>query len=257
MKEPSNAKINLNLKILKKENGYHLIDSIFVPIDIYDNIEIIESEKDEIIGFNFDMNNNIIFKAVCLIREKYNIEKKFRVIVDKKIPMQAGLGGGSGNGAIILKMLNKMLELNLSNDELMDIGLILGSDVPFFIKNVPSHVSGRGEKIEEIKKFNCIYGVVVFDNLHFSTKQVYDTYDQIIEKGNYNNDLEAAALLLPGGERIKSIEQDLINNGAYMASLTGSGGAIFGLFKDRKEANVVKKKIKNKYAFVESFESIQ
>lgn len=262
MKLKSNAKINLSLKIIGKENGYHLIDSIFVPINIYDDIEIIEHNCDVIEGMDISINDNIIYKAICLIRNEYNIKKHFKVVIDKIIPVQAGLGGGSSNAAMTLKILNKMLGLNLSNERLVELGLLLGSDVPFFIYNKPSNVYGRGEIIKPIDNFGRLYGVLVFDDMYFSTKNVYDTYDHLVDNkliGDFglNNDLEIAARKMQDGNKIELIENDLISNGAYTASLTGSGGSIFGLFRSEQEANDAEKKLKDKYKFVHSFVSIE
>ena len=256
MKDKCNAKINIGLKITGIKNGYHMLDSTFVPISLYDYVEIEVSNKDEIIGMDIDMNNNIMYKALKLMKNKYNIEDYYRIKIDKNIPMQAGLGGGSSDAALVLHMLNEMNNLDLSNAELAELALEIGSDVPFFIYNKPSKVKGRGEIINILDNFKKIYGVLIFDNLHFNTKIVYDTYDSIEKKEEIINDLELAARMMSGGERIKKIEKDLLDNGAYMASLTGSGGAIFGLFEDMKSAINAENKLIKEYAFVKSFESI-
>ena len=251
----SNAKINYNLKIVGKKDGFHLLDSIFVPIDIYDDIEIMESDRDQIIGMDIDFEKNIIYKAICLIRELYDIDKKYIVMIKKNIPMEAGLGGGSSNAAFTLKLMNEMNNLNLSLEKLAEIGLKLGSDVPFFIYNKTASVKGRGEIINPIAA-KKLFGVLVFDDLKFSTKEVYDTYDKIEKVGTLNNDLEEAARILPNGKRIEEIEKDLLNNGAYYASLSGSGGAVFGLFNSIEECNRIEKQLKNRYYYVKSFKSI-
>lgn len=257
MKVRNNAKINLNLKITGFKDGYHMLDSIFVPISIYDDIEIIESNFDEITGMNINKEDNIIFKAINLIRSRYNINKHFKVIINKKIPIQAGLGGGSSNAAAILKALNEMLELKINEKTMISLALELGSDVPFFIYNKPARVKGRGEQITIIKDFNKIYGVLVFDDLFFSTKEVYSTYDRIEKKDDLNNDLENAARIMPGGKRIIEIESVLKENGAYQASLTGSGGAIFGLFETKEAAISVQNKLKDSFVFIHYFESVE
>lgn len=257
MRIKSNAKINLNLKITGIKDGYHTLDSVFVPISIYDSIEINESDKDEIIGMDINLSDNIIFKAINLVRNKYNIDKKYQIKINKEIPMQAGLGGGSSNGAVILKALNEMNDLGLSQDDLATLGLELGSDVPFFIYNKPANVYGRGEIIKPIEEFKKIYGVVVFDDLHFNTKEIYDAYDKIdCSNSELDNDLEIVAREFSHGDKIIEIEKDLISSNAYKASLTGSGGAVFGLFTDEKSARTAEKKLNNKYQFVKYFESL-
>lgn len=251
----SNAKINYNLKIVGRKDGYHLLDSIFVPIDVYDDIEIMESDRDEIIGMDIDFEKNIIYKSICLMRELYDINKKYIVMIKKNIPMEAGLGGGSSNAASTLKLMDEMNHLNLTKERLAEIGLKIGSDVPFFIYNKTANVQGRGEIIKLIDE-KKLYGVLVFDDMKFSTKEVYDTYDKITRVGNLYNDLEEAARVLPNGKRIEEIEKDLLDNGAYYVSLSGSGGAIFGLFKNKEDTTMIESRLKNKYHYVKRFESI-
>ena len=256
MKIKSNAKINLNLKITGIKDGYHMLDSIFVPINIYDDIEIVESDEDEIIGMNIDMHDNIMYKAINLVRKECNVDKKFKIIINKNIPMQGGLGGGSSNAAFVLIAINKMLNLNISIDKLAKMALEIGSDVPFFIYNKASRVQGRGEIISELNNFKKIYGVLVFDDMYFSTKDVYHIYDLLDNKEIINNDLELAARTMMQGTRIIAIENKLLECGAYQASLTGSGGAIFGLFHKKEDAANAEHMLKSKYAYVKSFESL-
>ena len=256
MKRLSNAKINVGLKIVGKKDGYHLLESTFVPISLFDEIEIQPSEKDAIEGMNINIEDNIMYKALCLMRERYNIKECYKIKINKKIPMEAGLGGGSGNAASIIKMLNEMNNLKLSNEEMACVGLSLGSDIPFFIYNCPSIGEGKGEIIKPIENYEKIYGILIFDDMHFSTKEVYDTYDVLENKDDVLNDLELAARILSKGDRIELIEIDLTNHGAYLASLTGSGGGIFGLFKDNDKMLVALEALKDKYSFVEVFESL-
>ena len=256
MKCKSNAKINLGLKIKGIKDGYHLLESTFVPINIYDEIEITESDVDEIVGMDIDIEQNIIYKAICLVRKRYNIKKKYKVTINKEIPMQGGLGGGSSNAASVLKALNKINNLELDDCKLAILGLELGSDVPFFIYNKPSIVLGRGEIVKPIDDFKKIFGVLIFDDMYFSTKKVFDTFDNIEIKEELLNDLENAARALPNGEKIVDIENTLKELGAYVTSLTGSGGAIFGLFDSKEKAKKVERVLKTKYAFVRSFQSL-
>lgn len=256
MKSKCNAKINIGLKVVVKKNGYHLIESTFVPINIFDYIDIEESDYDEIVGMDINIEDNLIYKAISLLRNKYHIEKHFKVKIIKNIPIKAGLGGGSSDAACVLKAINEMMELKISNHDLANLGLEIGSDVPFFIYNKPSIVTGIGECIKEIKDFKKVFGVLIFDDLYFDTKTVYDIYDEIRDDEILLNDLEKAARTMANGERILLIEKDLLQNGAYLASLTGSGGAVFGLFTDEGNAKEVADRFKHKYRFVESFESL-
>lgn len=256
MKELSNAKINLGLKIVGKENGYHLLESKLIPISIYDEINIDISDKDEIIGMDIDINDNIIYKAICKMRDRYGITDKYKVVIQKNIPQKAGLGGGSSNAATTIKIINEIHNLNLSLEEMAEVGLSIGSDVPFFIYNKPSLVTGRGENIKPIALYKKIYGVLVLDDMFFGTKEVYDTFDGLQVDSDLINDLELAARKLPGGYQIEEIEKNLLDNGAYLASLTGSGGAVFGLYYSEKEALEVANKLNGKYSYVKPFESL-
>lgn len=256
MKCKCNAKINIGLKIVGKKNDYHLIESTFVPINIFDYISIEEGEYDEITGMDISLDDNLIYKSISLLRNKYHIEKHFKVKITKNIPMRAGLGGGSSNAACVLKAINEMLRLGLDNQELASLGFELGSDVPFFIYNKPSLVTGMGECIKEIKDFKKVFGVLIFDDLYFDTKTVYDMYDEIRDDEILLNDLEKAARTMANGDKILLIEKDLLHCGAHLASLTGSGGAVFGLFTDEGNAKEVADRFKHKYRFVELFESL-
>ena len=256
MKLLSNAKINLNLKIRGFKNGFHQIDSTIIPISIYDSIEILSSKDDSVIGMDINEKENIIYKAIKLFKKRFCINDCVTIKIKKDIPMQAGLGGGSSNAAFVLKGLRDFFAVEATDFELAKLSIELGSDVPFFIFNKPSLVMGRGEIIEPIVDFKKIYGVIVFDNLSFSTKDVYCKYDNIEKCFHLENDLELAARELSGGERIISIEKDLYDKGAYKSSLTGSGGAVFGLFKSEEHALRTVEELKNRYYYVKFFYSI-
>lgn len=257
MKLKSNAKINVDLKIIGKKDGYHMLNSTFVPISIYDTLIIKKSKVDNVTGMVISNEDNLIYKAIKLYKEKFNVDKCVTVKVKKNIPMQAGLGGGSSNAACTLVGLNKLFNLNVSNDELKELALNLGSDCPFFIDNKASYVEGRGENISTIDDFEKIYGVLIFDDMHFSTKDVYETYDKLDNKEtDLINDLELSARLLDKDNKIELIENKLKDTGATLASLTGSGGGIFGLYENKVKAKEAFKKLKHEFSYVSYFESV-
>ena len=263
MRVEANAKINVYLKVLgKNENGYHNLDSLMIPINLSDLLYIKESNIDEIIGMDIPLENNLIYKAIELVRKTYNIEKKVSVMIEKNIPSFAGLGGGSSDAAAIIKALNGMWSLKLSEKEMCDLAEQLGSDVPFFIYNKPAIISGRGEKIEIVDVPN-IKGILIFSDNKFSTKEVFANMKkyskpyqkkEILKKGKVTediykyvvNDMENGIDIYPGSIEIFKQKEELIDLGAECASMSGSGSSVFGLFiKDEnleKAYNILSKK---------------
>ena len=257
MKLKSNCKINLNLRIIGIKDGYHMLESVFCPINLCDYIEIDVNSEDMIVGMDIPIEENIMYKALKIIKKKYNIDKCVKISIEKHIPMQAGLGGGSSNAAFVIKALNKLFNLNLSESELLDIAKEIGSDVPFFIINKPAFVEGRGERITPIDNFNKIFGVLIFDDMYMSTKQVFQIYDECClgDEKNYENDLERAVCKISGGDKINEIKNVLYASGCYKALMSGAGGSVFGLCNENELLNVYNK-VKEKYNKVWMFESI-
>ena len=261
----SNAKINISLKIVGMKNGYHLLNSVFIPIDLCDDMEFSDSDTDEIIGFDFPKEDNLIYKAIELIRKKYNINKCVSVKVKKNIPSKAGLGGGSSNCAFTLKALNTLWHLKLSTEALMKLACELGSDVPFFLLNTPSYVTGRGEIIEPIE-FNPIEGIIIFDNAYFSTPTVYSNFDKMNEsyskdypifngKIDYVNDLEKAIANMEGYDIVQEGLKDFKKTNASFYMLSGSGGSVFGIY-NKEDLDKAYNTLKEKHKFVYRFKSI-
>ena len=261
----SNAKINISLKIVGIKNGYHQLNSVFIPIDLADDMEFSEADRDEIIGFDFPMKDNLIFKTINLIKTKYKINKCVKVVVKKKIPAQAGLGGGSSNAAFTIKALNELWHLKLSAKDRMDLAAQIGSDVPFFLINTPSYVTGRGEIIEPID-FDPIEGIVIFDDACFKTPEVYKNFDNLnlqLEKniplfnGNieYKNDLELAIKDMEGYALVSKALNDLKETNALYYLLSGSGGSVFGIYNSNDIDNAFNT-LKDKHKFIYKFKSI-
>ena len=256
----SNCKINLNLKIVGIKDGFHLLESVFCPISIYDKMEISLSDKDEVCGMNIPQESNIIYKTIKKFKEKYNIKEFVRVEIKKEIPMQAGLGGGSSNAAFTIIAMNELFKLNLKTQEMIDFGKKIGSDVPFFIINKPSFVEGRGEFITPICEFKKIYGVLVFDDVYMSTKDVFVRYDDLSEDctkkfEGEENDLEVAAISLDSEGKIKKCKDLLLECGCYKVLMSGAGGSVFGLCEE-ENLEIIFYKIKERYNKVWMFESV-
>lgn len=181
MKLRSYAKINLILDVLKKkENGYHEIDFLMTNVDIYDTIFIEKSSKDEVIvKNNISLSNekNLAYKALKLLKNKYEIKTNYKIIIDKKIPIGAGMAGGSSNAAAVLKGINTLEKLKLSNSQLSKTSSDLGRDIPFCIHSKLARVCGEGEDVKliekKIKKSNVL---IINPGYELKTKDVYENH---------------------------------------------------------------------------------
>ena len=256
-----NCKINLGLNIIaKRADGYHELTTIFYPISLRDAVEVLKKEnfdsstKEEIrfqssgLPVSGDPSDNLCIKAYQLLRKDFPDLPAVHMHLHKVIPMGAGLGGGSADGAFTLQLLNQYCQLSLTKEQLAAYALELGSDCPFFIYNKPSLASGRGEKIEEIHLDLSMYTcVIVYPAIHISTAWAFANISpkrpsvsllDIIQtpvlnwKGNLHNDFEPA--IIGHYPEIGKIRDELYQKGALYASLSGSGSAVYGLFeKDR------------------------
>ena len=262
----SNAKINISLRIVGKKNGFHLLNSVFIPIDLSDDMEFCESDIIEIDGFNFPMGKNIIYKTITLIKKKYNINKGVKVICNKKIPMGAGLGGGSSNAAVAIKALNELWHLKLTAGQKLEIAKEIGSDVPFFVLNTPAYVTGFGENLSPIE-FKQVKGILIFDGYSFDTAKIYKRFDELNAalvkdeqkfkgKIEYINDLEQAICGIEGADRVIESINDLNTLGASHSLMTGSGSCSFGIFEKDEVTKKAYDELKDKYKFVYCFSSI-
>ena len=241
-----NAKINIGLNVLEKRaDGYHEISSVFYPVkELVDILEIIPGEDFSFSssGIAIPGNSNICAKAYDLLKADFEIEN-VQIHLHKQIPIGAGLGGGSADGAFTLKALNELFDLKLSNTELEKYALQLGADCPFFIENTQKYVTGKGEKMNEIDLDLSAYELkFIFPELHISTAEAYggvilkypetnllDLMSKPIEnwKGEVKNDFEISAFeKYPELEKMK---EKLYADGAIYASMTGSGSVIYGV----------------------------
>jgi len=243
-----NSKINIGLNILQKRaDGYHELSSVFYPVkDWYDILEILPSSKFYFSssGIQIPGKENICTKAFKMLKQDLGISN-VKIHLHKQIPIGAGLGGGSSDGAFILKALNELFDLNISNTQLEKYALQLGADCPFFIKNTPKYVTGIGDKMIDIDLDLSNYDIkFIFPELHFSTAEAYcgitpkisethllDLINQSIEnwRGKVKNDFEISTFVkYPQLEKIK---KQLYADGAIYASMTGSGSLLYGVFE--------------------------
>ena len=248
-----NCKINLGLNITnKRSDGYHDLETVFYPIQLNDAIEVIEKEDLKFstsgLAIEGDQKNNLCSKAYHLLKKDLSQLPAVHLHLHKAIPMGAGLGGGSADGAFTLKLLNKKFGLSLSEKQLIKYALHLGSDCPFFIINKPCFAKGRGEILEQIKiDLSAFKIVLVHPGIHISTAWAFSnikpsvpkrSIKQIIQqsietwKEELRNDFEESVFLQH--PEIKKIKSELYNVGAIYASMSGSGSAVYGIFKKDK-----------------------
>jgi len=253
-----NCKINLGLNIVRKRSdGYHDIETVFYPTLLKEAIEIIENVQQSMLNVQFsmsglpiegDIENNLCVKAYQLIKKDFPQLPPVHLHLHKAIPMGAGLGGGSADGAFTLKLLNKKFGLLLSEKQLMNYALQLGSDCPFFILNKPCFAKGRGEILDQIDLDLSAFKIfIIHPNIQISTasafsnikpaipnKSVKEIIRQPIEtwREELKNDFEEAVFIQH--PEIKNIKTELYNSGAVYASMSGSGSAFYGIFgKDK------------------------
>jgi len=253
-----NCKINLGLNILRKrEDGYHDLETVFYPIPLKDALEVIREQSSANsnqfttsgLVIDGDPNNNLCLKAYDLLKKDFPSLPSVQMHLHKVIPMGAGLGGGSADGAFALKLLNDVFYLNLSKEQLIHYALQLGSDCPFLILNKPCFATSRGEIMEEIELDLYAYQFVIINpKIHIGTGWAFgnitpkipnQSTKNIIQKpidtwkDNLSNDFELPAI--NHYPEIGNIKTELYNQGAIYSSMTGSGSTVYGIFEKGKQ----------------------
>ena len=246
-----NAKINLGLNIIeKRSDGYHDISSCFYPVPIKDVLEINLSNKFDFktsgISVPGNKQDNLVVKAYKLLKKDFGLPE-VAIHLHKNVPLEAGLGGGSSDGAFALKMLNEFFDLYLDDSVLEDYAGMLGSDCPFFIYNEPMLVGGRGDQMNDIKvNLEGYYICILKPQISISTREAYFgvkpaipehsiqsiiTSRPVIEwKRFLKNDFEES--IFDKFDELSRLKEILYEMRAEYASLTGSGSAMYGLFKN-------------------------
>ena len=253
-----NAKINLGLNIIEKRtDGYHNIETILLPIGFEDILEVIplkdinRSYKWSNSGLLIDTlpGQNICIKALNILKDNGYDIPPVNIQLHKLIPFGAGLGGGSSDGAHMLKLLNQYFDLHITDTQLQDYAIQLGADCPFFIANRPAFATGIGEILETISVdlSEYVIGLIVPD-IHVSTQDAYsnvipkqptisitEAIEQPIEhwKDLIFNDFETS--VFNKYPEIKEVKNYLYSAGALYASMSGSGSSVFGIFKTPPE----------------------
>ena len=276
MKQRAYAKINLCLDVVRRrEDGYHELEMIMAPVNLYDTLNFEFSDElrlqSNVPYLPLDRRNTIV-KAIELLREEYGFKENFEITLQKHIPTQAGMAGGSTDGAAAIRALNKMLQLGMDNEKMVEIAKKVGADVPFCLRSRPAFVTGIGENLEHfrvhtpfylllVKPYKGVSTKVAFETLDFSCAEhpdcrrmrealIGNDYDGVLQ--SLGNTLEQSAFkLLP---QIATIKQELLALGFDGALMSGSGSTVFALTRDPELLEKGAAAMRKKAAFIRKTE---
>ncbi len=262
------AKINLAIDVKKKdENGYHDIDMVTLPITLHDILEMEQLISRHGIFITSDDpslicdEGNLAFKALKAMEDNFSFSKGYRIQIYKRIPMNAGLGGGSADAAGIIRAICKLYNMDAHDPKIIKVARSIGSDVPFCLLNKPARVLGTGENIIPLDSKLDYHVIIVKPHKGLSTKDVYEKYDTIPEEEREHPDISALIEAIKIGDEQKMFEN--MKNGLYkpasllcpvisgilndfkkmgfpLYSMTGSGNACFALSKDLEQIEKAK-----------------
>lgn len=280
MKVKAYAKINLGLKVVgKDERNYHLLDMVMLPISLCDNIEIEKREDDKTV---VEVTNNVYLpidnsmtKAIELMQKKYGFTNGFNIKIEKNIPVQAGMGGGTSDAAEVIKAINSIMNINASLKELEPLAMEVGSDVVYSLYSTLSRIQGTGEIYNKIEKTFKYPILIVKPKSGIKTKECFELYNKdkdnisldVIDKliDNIEKDLKIVrnysknSLLKPAKKLapiINKIIRTLYDYNIDLIQMSGSGSTIYGIDKDINKLKEVYEKIKDEYQFVGIYETI-
>ncbi len=257
-----NCKINLGLYVTRKrDDGYHDLETVFYPLPaasgLNDVLEVVPAEVTDLhlsgLSVTGNTTDNLVWKAYEILKTKYPDKvPPLDIYLHKTLPMGAGLGGGSADGAFMLKLLNDFCGLSLNTGELIALALQLGSDCPFFIHNRPQFATGRGELMNDISVDLSAYSLqLICPQVHVSTGAAFSlitprqaAFDlrllpslPVMQwKEHIGNDFEAP--VFQQYPVLADIKEQLYRQGAIFASMSGSGSAIFGIFPKNQKAEI-------------------
>jgi 4-diphosphocytidyl-2-C-methyl-D-erythritol kinase len=262
----SPAKVNLCLKVIsRRSDGYHNLVSLVDLISLSDTVYLRELEEDEVVvkdslGILPAGPQNTIFKGIQLFRKHYRVRKGVEVFVEKRIPLGAGLGGGSSNAATVMKELPRLWNVPVNFSELVALGSMVGADVPLFMHGKSCIMRGIGERITPLQ-LPTLWYILVYPEVALSTKEVYSRLRIVLTKDEnevkvsehfstasdianiLENDLEEVALLLC--PEITTIKKRLRDAGAVGSLMSGSGSTVFGIFEQKKEAQKALQRVRD------------
>lgn len=253
-----NCKINIGLYITsKRSDGYHNLETVFYPVmRLNDVLEVVSSGETNINLYGRtvegDKHDNLVWKAYTLLKTMYPSIPELSIHLLKNIPMGAGMGGGSADGAFMIKLLNDYCKLGLSNEVMINYALQLGSDCPFFIENSPQYATGRGEVMRPVGVDLSAYSIqLICPRVHISTAAAFKMItpkpapfdlrklpELPIEqwKDVVSNDFEAP--VFAQHTELAPIKEQLYAQGAMYAAMSGSGSTVYGIFKKDEKAVV-------------------
>ncbi len=266
------AKINLGLDVLgKRENGYHDVRMVMQTITLHDKIKITKIDADKVevrsnLYYLPNNENNIAYKAAQMLREEFGIEQGVRIKLDKQIPVAAGMAGGSANAAAVLKGMNRLFNLRLSQKELMERGVKLGADVPYCVMQGTVLAEGIGEELTSLAPMPRCHIVVAKPPISVSTKRVYEALDaksivdhpeiDAVVGGLEFANLEAVAqnmgnvledVTIPEYPVVQELKDIMMKGGAINAMMSGSGPTVFGIYKKESDAKRTIKMIRDSH----------
>ncbi|GAB7140657.1 4-(cytidine 5'-diphospho)-2-C-methyl-D-erythritol kinase [Deferribacterales bacterium RsTz2092] len=275
MTRASYAKINLFLHVLgKRADGYHDIYTLFYGINLHDDIEIIPAEKTNILYADNSIKiygRNIINEVDNLLRRECGLTQHFEVRLNKRIPIGAGLGGGSSNACTYMQLVNEQAHLGLTTDDMRQLLVRLGSDTAFFLYPPMALGEGRGELLTPIKDAPRLNILMANPNIFVSTASIYgDANLKLTEKGNLpkiperftldwlvsnmKNDLEQPVFMKE--PLVKQLKDELLSSGALNALMSGSGSTVFGVYRDCASLDRAYDALRTKYASYKFFKCV-
>ena len=266
MKILAPAKINIGLRVVRKlSDNYHDIETVFYPIHLADELEIVRAVKHEFFSnIDLEADANLCLRALHFFCERTGINAEVKMVLKKNIPIGSGLGGGSSDAAAVLLALQELYGKPLSDIELFDIATELGADVSFFLKKIPAYATGKGEVIEPVKYRVNRFILTVTPDISVSTALAYSLvkpsgeqkvplHETLLKLGGdfsaykraITNDFET-----PVFERfpvIARIKAEMISAGADFALMSGSGSSVYGFFRTDPDARKVLASIQAKF----------
>lgn len=254
------AKINLGLDVIRRrEDGYHEVCMVMQTIHLYDRLDIAKNQSGNItmetnLAFLPTNENNLVYKAAKLLCDEFGIKDGIHVNLQKRIPVAAGMAGGSTDAAAVLYGVNKLFDLGLNNKQLMERGVKIGADVPYCIMRGTALAEGIGEKLTQLPPMVKCPILIAKPAINVSTKFVYENLklDQVTHPdmqqliadikakdlhriaADMGNVLETVTI--PEYPVIAEIKEHMMNHGAAGSMMSGSGPTVFGLFEDEKTA---------------------
>lgn len=262
--ERAPAKINLTLDVLyKREDHYHELEMIMASVDLADHLTFTPLTENRIEVYTNRAflpvdNRNHVYQAARLVKDRYAITTGLRIEIDKKIPVAAGLGGGSTDAAATLRALNQMWALGLTEEQLINLGIEIGTDVPYSLIGGTAFVSGRGEHVRRLKPMPACWVVLAKPRLSVSTRTVFRALEveerkssprsrlmeQAIESGDYqlmmanlSNDLERVTF--QRHPQLQQLKERMLRYGMDGATMSGSGPTVIGFSRNYSRAKRV------------------